>query len=155
NSAAFVAGTVLAPGEHLVVVPGVPATAEDTFRATWGLASVVPPVPVVAMLNVNNDAANPIGLGKGDAVVVYDANGNVAAAMNYGEETNAAQGDGTTIAIPTALGTDSGLVQAGNHAGAVFTSPGAGAKVSAVWDTVSPPTAPIYVPAVVGTHGGI
>jgi uncharacterized protein YjiK len=150
NSAAFVAGTVLAPGEHLVVVPGVPGTAEATFRTTWNLDNTV---PVVAMLNVNNDAANPIGLGKGDAVIVYDANGNVAAAMNYGTPINAAQGDGTTVAIPTALGADTTLVKAGNHAGAVFTT-NAGAKVSAVWDTVSSTTAPNYIAAVVNSLGG-
>lgn len=149
NSAAFVAGTMLAPGEHLVVVPGVPGTDDNTFRTTWGLAGTV---PVVAMLNVNNDPANPIGLGKGDAVIVYDANGNVAAAMNYGTPIAAAQGDGTTKAIPTATGADASLVAAGNHAGAVFV--GGNAKVSAVWDTVSP-TTPNYVEAVVGVHGGI
>jgi uncharacterized protein YjiK/methionine-rich copper-binding protein CopC len=148
NSAAFVAGTVLAPGEHLVVVPGVPGTAEDTFRGTWGLDNTV---PVVAMLNVNNDAGNPIGLGKGDAVVVYDANGNVAAAMNYGTTINAAQGDGTTVAIPTASGLNATLVAAGNHAGAAIS--GGSAKVSAVWDTLST-SAPNYVDAVVGVLGG-
>jgi hypothetical protein len=103
------------------------------------------------MLNVNNDAANPIGLGKGDAVVVYDANGNVAAAMNYGTPINAAQGDGTTKAIPTAAGADAGLVADSNHAGAVFV--GGNAKVSAVWDTVST-TTPNYVEAAVGVLGG-
>ncbi len=149
NSAAFIAGTILAPGEHLVVVPGVPGTDENTFRTTWGLAGTV---PVVAMLNVNNDAANPIGLGKGDAVIVYDANGNVAAAMNYGTPIAAAQGDGTTKAIPTASGADASLVAAGNHAGAIFT--GGNAKASAVWDTVST-TTPNYVEAVVGVRGGI
>jgi uncharacterized protein YjiK len=149
NSAAFVASTTLAPGEHLVVVPGVPGTAESTFRTTWGLAGTV---PVVAMLNVNNDAANPIGLGKGDAVIVYDANGNVAAAMNYGTPINAAQGDGTTKTIPTATGADASLVAASNHAGAVFV--GGNAKASAVWDTVSSAT-PNYVEAVVGVNGGI
>jgi uncharacterized protein YjiK/methionine-rich copper-binding protein CopC len=148
NSAAFKAGTMLAPGEHLVVVPGVPGTDEATFRTTWGLAGTV---PVVAMLNVNNDATNPIGLGKGDAVIVYDANGNVAAAMNYGTPISAAQGDGTTKAIPTAAGANASLVAAGNHAGAVFV--GGNAKVSAVWDTVST-TTPNYVEAVVGVHGG-
>jgi uncharacterized protein YjiK len=149
NSAAFVAGTLLAPNEHLVVVPGAPGTDANTFRTTWGLAGTV---PVVAMLNVNNDAANPIGLGKGDAVIVYDANGNVAAAMNYGTPIAAAQGDGTTIAIPTALGADATLVAASNHAGAVFV--GGSAKVSAVWDTVST-AAPNYVEAALGVHGGI
>lgn len=149
NSAAFVAGTTLAPGEHLVVVPGVPGTDENTFRTTWGLAGTV---PVVAMLNVNNDATNLIGLGKGDAVIVYDANGNVAAAMNYGTPISATQGDGTTKVVPTATGADASLVAAGNHAGAVFV--GGNAKVSAVWDTVSTAT-PNYVKAVVGVNGGI
>jgi uncharacterized protein YjiK/methionine-rich copper-binding protein CopC len=149
NSAAFVAGTMLAPGEHLVVVPGVPGTDENTFRTTWGLAGTV---PVVAMLDVNNDPANLIGLGKGDAVIVYDANGNVAAAMNYGTAIAATQGDGTTVAIPTATGADATLVAAGNHAGAVFV--GGNAKASAVWDTVST-TTPNYVEAAVGVHGGI
>ncbi len=149
NSAAFVAGTVLAPGEHLVVVSGVPVTDAATFRTTWGLGNTV---PVLAMLNVNNDPANPIGLGKGDAVIVYDANGNVAAAMNYGTPISATQGDGTLKLIPTATGTDPSLVAAGNHAGAVFTT-GGGAKVSAVWDTVST-TNPNYVPAAVGVLGG-
>lgn len=148
NSAAFAAGTILSPGEHLVVVPGVPGTDENTFRTTWGLAGTV---PVMAMLNVNNDPANPIGLGKGDAVIVYDANGNVVAAMNYGTPIEATQGDGTLKAIPSALGTDATLVAAGNHAGAVFV--GGNAKVSAVWDTVST-SAPNYVEAVVGVNGG-
>jgi uncharacterized protein YjiK/methionine-rich copper-binding protein CopC len=149
NSAAFVAGTILAPGEHLVVVPGVPGTDANVFRTTWGLAGTV---PVVAMLNVNNDAANPIGLGKGDAVIVYDANGNVVAAMNYGTPISATQGDGTLKAIPTATGADGSLVAIGNHAGAVFAS--GNAKASAVWDTVSTST-PNYVLAVVTVNGGI
>ncbi|WP_233828817.1 SdiA-regulated domain-containing protein [Paraburkholderia sp. ZP32-5] len=150
NAAAFPAGTKLAAGEHLVIVPGVPGTDENTFRTTWGLPGSV---PVMAMLDINNDASNPIGLGKGDAVIVYDANGNVAAAMNYGTPIAATQGDGTTVAIPTALGTDASLVAAGNHAGAVFV--GGNAKASAVWDTVSPTTAPNYIEAVVGALNGI
>ncbi|WP_283147846.1 SdiA-regulated domain-containing protein [Silvimonas soli] len=147
NSAAFVAGTVLAPGEHLVVVSAAPS-AVSAFRTTWGLAGTV---PVVAMLNVNNDPLNAIGLGKGDAVIVYDANGNVAAAMNYGTPISATQGDGSLKAIPTATGANAILVTAGNHAGAIFT--GGSATASAVWDTVST-TTPNYVKAVVGTLGG-
>jgi hypothetical protein len=72
--------------------------------------------------------------------------------MNYGTPINAAQADGTTKAIPTALGADAGLVAAENHAGAIFV--GGNAKVSAVWDTVST-TTPNYVEAVVGVNGGI
>jgi len=148
NAAAFTAGTILQPGQRLVVVPGVPGTDESTFRTTWGLAGTV---PVVAMLNISNDPANIIGLGKGDAVIVYDANGNVAAAMNYGTPINATQGDGTLKAIPTAAGLNATLVAAGNHAGAAIT--GGNAKVSAVWDGVSTVT-PNYVEAVVGVNGG-
>ncbi len=146
NSAAFAAGTILAPGARLVIVPG---TDDGVFRTTWGLAGTV---PVLAMLNVNGDAANPIGLGKGDAVIVYDANGRAVAAMNYGAPINATQGDGTLKAIPTAAGADASLVAAGNHAGAIFV--GGSAKVSAVWDTVSTST-PNYVAAAVGVNGGI
>jgi len=148
NAAGFPAGTILAPGEHLVVIPGVPGTDEATFRTTWGLAGTV---PVLAMLNIAGDPANLIGLGKGDAVIVYDANGNVAAAMNYGAALNATQGDGTLKPIPTATGLNAALVAASNHAGAVFT--GGNAKASAVWDTVST-TTPNYVLAVVGVNGG-
>jgi uncharacterized protein YjiK len=139
NTAAFAAGTILGVGEHLVVVPGVPGADENTFRTTWGLAGTV---PVLAMLDVNNDAANPIGLGKADAVIVYDANGNVAAAMNYGAPFDATQGDGTLKAIPTATGADPAAIAVGNHAGAIFVVPNA--KGSAVWDTVST-SAPNYV----------
>ncbi|GGP28129.1 SdiA-regulated domain-containing protein [Silvimonas amylolytica] len=149
NSAAFAAGTTLGVGEHLVVVSGVPGTDEAVFRNTWGLTGSV---PVVAMWNVNQDPANLIGLGKGDAVIVYDANGNVVAAVNYGAALSATQGDGTLKAIPTVTGADPALVAASNHAGAVF-STGGNAKYSAVWDTLST-SSPNYVAAAVGVHGG-
>ncbi|GGP22313.1 SdiA-regulated domain-containing protein [Silvimonas iriomotensis] len=145
NTAAFTAGTTLAAGQRLVVVSGVPGTGETAFRNTWGLGSSV---PVVAMWNVNQDPANLIGLGKGDAVIVYDANGNVVAAVNYGAPISATQGDGTLKAIPTVAGANATLVAASNHAGAVFT--GGTAKVSAVWDTVSI-SSPNYVAAVNGS----
>jgi uncharacterized protein YjiK/methionine-rich copper-binding protein CopC len=147
NTAAFVSNTMLAPGERLLVIPTAPGT-EAAFRTTWGLAGTV---PVVAMLNVNNDAANPIGLGKGDAVIVYDANGNVVGAVNYGPAISATQGDGTLKAISTLTGANAALVTASNHAGAVFT--GGSATKSAVWDTVSTIT-PNYVAAAVGVNGG-
>ncbi|HSD37444.1 MAG TPA: SdiA-regulated domain-containing protein [Rhodocyclaceae bacterium] len=147
NSAAFLPGTTIAAGERLVVISAAPGS-ESAFRTTWGLAATV---PVVAILNVNNDAANPIGLGKGDAVILYDANGNVAAALNYGAAISATQGDGTLKAIPTATGASAALVSAGNHAGAIFV--GGSATKSAVWDTVSTAT-PNYVAAAVGTAGG-
>jgi uncharacterized protein YjiK len=142
NTAPFAAGKTLAPGARLVVLSVVPS-AIATFQTNWGgLAGV----DVVAMLNVNNDAANPIGLGSGDAVIVYDANGSVVASMNYGlTPLNATDGSGNLIAIPTA----SGVTIAG-HAGA---SVGGNAKASAAWNGVST-TAPQYVSAVVGTLGG-
>jgi hypothetical protein len=155
NTALFPSGTVLAPGERLVVLSpptGVISTDLSTFRSDWGgLAGVT----VVAMLNVNNDAANPIGLGKGDAVIVYDANGKVVGAFNYGAPLSVSDSDsastGVLVTVPTATGTNSTLVAAGNHAGAVFT--GGSATKSAVWDGVST-TTPNYVAAAVGVNGG-
>lgn len=147
NSAAFLRDTILAPGDHMVVVSAAPGS-EAAFRTTWNLASKV---TVVAMLNVNNDAANPIGLGKGDAVILYDANGNVAAALNYGTPVNATQGDGTTKVVPTATGANASVVNgATGHSGSVFNG---SATASAVWDGVST-TTPNYVAAVVGVNGG-
>jgi uncharacterized protein YjiK len=147
NTAAFTSGTTIAAGARLVVISAAPASV-TTFCSTWGTSCA--PNTVVGMLNVNNDAGNPIGLGKGDAVVVYDANGNVAAKLNYGTPINATQGDGTTVAIPTASGANATVVAATGHAGVVFN----GAQtVSAVWDGGSTVT-PNYVAAAVGdTHG--
>jgi hypothetical protein len=147
NSAAFARDTILAPGDRLVVISAAPGS-EAAFRTTWNLAAKV---TVVATLNVNNDAANPIGLGKGDAVILYDANGNVAASLNYGTPVNATQGDGTTKAVATALGANASVVNgATGHAGAVFNG---SATASAVWDGVST-AKPNYVVAVVGVNGG-
>ena len=152
NSAAFTKGTILKAGEHLVVISGgvgVPATDVATFRTNWNLDTSV---PVVEMLNVNNDPNNLIGLGKADAVIVYDANGNVAAFMNYGVALQATQGDGTLAPIPTALGADADLVAEENHSGAIFAN---GSKTkSAVWDTVSDPKQPKYIAAMVGELNG-
>ena len=153
NSAAFDAGTILQPNEHLVIISGgigVPATDIATFRTNWNLDASV---QVVEMLNVNNDPTNLIGLGKADAVIVYDANGNVAAFMNYGVALQATQGDGKLIDIPTALGADPDLVAEENHSGAIFSLNGHKSK-SAVWDTTSDPKQPKYVAAMVGELNG-
>jgi uncharacterized protein YjiK/methionine-rich copper-binding protein CopC len=141
NSSAFSSGRTIAAGERLVVISAAP-TSVAGFCTDWAITC--PPVTVVGMLNVNNDAGNPIGLGKGDSVVLYDANGNVVGSVNYGAPFPATQGDGTTVSIPTVAGANAALVSASNHAGAVFT--GGAASKSATWDGVST-TSPNYISA--------
>lgn len=132
----FASGTTLAAGKVLVVFQGA-STGVAAFKTAWGLGSGV---TVYA-----NAAAGP-GLGKGDAVVVFDASGNVVASFNYND--TAANG------IGSATRTDGGAIAAtDNHAG---TSMGAATDVvSAVWDQTSSVTAPKYTYAVTGTNGAL
>lgn len=149
NTAPFPAGMVIQPGERIVAMPGIPGVQDKAFFKSWNVA---PNVQVVAMENLNNDPANLIGLGGGDAVIVYDASGKVAAALNYGPALSVAQDDGSTVTIPSVPGSDPTLIPAGNHAGSVF--PGTGTKAtdghSAVWVPTSGTTNPIYQSAAVG-----
>ena len=148
NTAAFAEGTVIAPGERIVVLPGVPGVNDKAFYTTWNLT---PDIHVFAMENMNNDPANLIGLGGGDAVIVYDASGNVAASFNYGEPLTVNEGSGQTVTVPSANGGDPTLLAGGNHAGAIFV--GGSASASAVWDGVST-VDPKYQAAAVGVLGG-
>ncbi|MGC8698316.1 MAG: lamin tail domain-containing protein, partial [Halothiobacillus sp.] len=84
SAATFTAGTVIAPNERLVVVQ---ATTDTAFRTAWNNLST----------SIKTAAVGGPGLGKGDAVVVFDTNGQVAAAMNYGATALAAS-DGSAIA---------------------------------------------------------
>jgi methionine-rich copper-binding protein CopC len=141
NTAPFAAGKTIAPGARLVVASVLPS-ALDAFKSAWGGLTGV---DVVAMLNANNDAASS-GLGSGDAVIVWDANGNVVATMNYGlTALSATDGSGNLIPVPTASG-----VTISGHAGAAV---GGTAKLSAVWNVVST-ASPAYVKAQIGTLGG-
>ncbi|MES2532484.1 MAG: SdiA-regulated domain-containing protein [Pseudomonadota bacterium] len=124
----------IAAGQRLVVVSAASTTA---FTTAWGLDAAT--FPAVAV-------GGP-GLGKGDAVVLFDATGKVAASINFSKAAITAV-DGTVIGqvAPSAGAT----VLYGEHAGVVF---GGTATSSAVWDGVST-SAPTYRAAKVGEAGG-
>ena len=133
DAAALSAAGTLGAGEKLVVL-----TANDSvsaFKSAWGLNDTVHVVSI-----------NGPGLGKGDAVVVFDGSGNVATAFNYGAAAITAS-DGTQIAHAVASGTFSST---SSHAGVAFG--GAAAASSAVWDGMST-TNPHYLGAKSGDLG--
>lgn len=132
-SAAFPAVSIAA-GQRLVVVAAANTTA---FMTAWGLDPAT--FPAVA-------TGGP-GLGKGDAVVLFDASGKVAAAINFGASAITAV-DGTVVS-PAAPSSGVAPVYA-EHAGVVF---GGSATSSAVWDGLST-SAPTYRAAAVGVAGG-
>ena len=114
----------VASGQVLVV--GVDAATVDSLRTAWNLDDVVTVIQ-----------ADGPGLGKDDAVFLYDDQGHLAAVFNYGTAAVAAV-DGRMIA--PIFGSQ------GGHAGsAVGADDGA---VSALWDGVSIFN-PEYVPATV------
>ena len=133
NGKVLPAGTTLAPGKALVIATESDAPA---FCAAWGLATCD------GVIRVSGK-----GLGKGDAVLLYDPSGQLVAALNYG--TTAVYG-----ANPATSGTGHPPV-AGSHAGPAFAPAGSSVNdgVSAVWDGQST-SAPRYVPAAVGQLGG-
>ena len=131
-SATFTAVSIPAGG-RLIVVASADATA---FRAAWGLPATVPLV-----------ALGGPGLGGGDAVVLFNAAGRVAASINFRGGAVITATDGTVIA-PSAA--SAGVTAAlPNHAGLAF---GGTAVSSAVWDGLST-TAPTYRAAAVGVAG--
>lgn len=126
--------TVLAAGATLVVADVAVANL-SAFKTAWGLSGATSVVSV--------DGA---GLGKEDAVVLFDKLGNVAAAFNY-DLTAVLASDGTLITTASASGGKT--FSDGQHAGAAY---GVGAAASAVWDGLST-TQPTYVGATVGKDG--
>lgn len=118
----------LAPGERLLVAADT--TDASALRQAWGLA---PEVPILAL-------GGP-GLGKDDAIFLFDAQGNLAAALNYGTDSVAG--------LAPFLRPD-GNASSGGHAGAAG---GAAATASLVWDETSSLDDPRYVAAVSGRHG--
>lgn len=134
----FASGTQIPAGGVLVVETG--STDDASFRLAWGLTNSVATA-------VSTVGAGP-GLGKGDAVVLFDANGQVAAYMNYGATAPTAS-DGSTI--PSATRADNQALSAEQHAGLAVG--GSSATVSAVWNDSST-SSPAYQGAVVGTLGG-
>lgn len=132
-SVSFPAVTIAA-GERLVVVASSDLTA---FTTAWGLNAAT----------FKGAALGGPGLGQGDAVVLFDASGHVAARFNYGAASVTAA-DGTVVA---SAAPSAGVTPTyGIHAGAVF---GGAAVGSAVWDGVSTST-PTYRAAAVGVMGG-
>ncbi len=131
DAAAASLSGILNPGARLVVVAAADAAA---FRSAWGLADQVPVL-----------AAGGPGLGNGDAVVVFDPNGYVAAAVNF-KSTPITATDGTVI---TSMVRSDGIALTTGHAGLAA---GGGATESAVWDGVST-SAPKYDDADVGLLG--
>ncbi len=109
---------------------------EAAFRSAWN--NFTAPVYYDTTFNV--------GLGGGDAVVLFNASGVVAAHLNYGTaNVTAVQGDNSTVPIPP-LTRINGSVSAGGHAGV---SVGGTAQVSAVWSPGSGTTSPRYAAAAV------
>lgn len=125
----------LGAGQRLVVVGGTTDTA--AFNTAWSN-----PVATIVALG------GP-GLGKGDAVVLFDASGKVAAALNYGAAGITAS-DGTVIGTAAA---SAGVTYApAAHAGLAYAGPAA--ATSAVWDGLST-SAPAYKAGEVGVRGGV
>ena len=132
DAAAVSLSGILQPGARLVVVAGNDVAA---FRTAWGLNDTVPVL-----------ATGGPGLGGGDAVVVFDQNGFVAAGVNF-KSTNVTATDGTII-TPMLRSDTQTLTTA--HAGLAVG--GTTATESAVWDGVSV-SAPKYDDADVGLLG--
>jgi methionine-rich copper-binding protein CopC len=130
---ALPANLTLEAGKTLVV--SVDATQFDNFKTVWNLTTAS-----------NVIGIDGPGLGKQDAVILFDANGNMATAFNYSPNAITAS-DGTVIATSTATNT----YTANQHAGAAY---GSTATASAVWDGVSTSN-PHYVGAVAGQLGSV
>lgn len=119
----------LGSGEALVIA-SVKAADFAAFKSAWGLNN-----------KTNVVSIDGPGLGKADAVVLFDGNGNVATAFHYGASDITAS-DGTVVSQAPAVGA---FVDK-QHAGAAY---GGTATASAVWDGVST-SDPHYVAAVAG-----
>lgn len=134
--ATFSTGTVLNAGQTLVVVSG----AANSFTTNWGLTGEQAGRVVFTPAGVDKF----VGLGKNDAVLVMDAEKNVAAAFNYGSLLTK---NGTNVATSEGVTFDSAVTK---HAGVAVG--GAADSVSAVWNGVST-EAPVYVAAQLGVMG--
>jgi predicted extracellular nuclease len=126
-------GMSIAAGQRLVVVAAANA---DAFNTAWSN----PSGQTVAL-------GGP-GLGKEDAVVLFNASGQVMATFNYKGSAITAS-DGTVITTATASAGVTFVPVA--HAGLAY---GGSATTSAVWDGLSTST-PTYKAAVVGVDGGV
>jgi methionine-rich copper-binding protein CopC len=130
--------TELAAGAKLIVVTD--STDADAFRAAWGIDDGV---------QVFAAATEGPGLGGNDAVVVFDAHGRVAAALNY--KTTAITTEPDHIVIAPVARTDGSPVATG-HAGEAVGATSGDKGVSAVWDGIDP-TNPTYHAALADQDG--
>lgn len=138
GAVAFPEGVSIAAGATLTVAMAETPDDLTAFKAAWGLG-----------VDDQVIALNGPGLGKQDAVVVFDAAGYVAAAFNY-DLTSVTASDGTDI---TTAAASAGVTFAdGQHAGTAYNGGVAADKASAVWDGESF-TAPAYKVAVAGQDG--
>jgi methionine-rich copper-binding protein CopC len=123
----------IAAGKTLVIA-SVKDSAAGAFKTAWNLTGAS------NVINVDGP-----GLGKGDGVVIYDQNGNVATSFNYGAA--AFDADGTSIATSAIT---SGTFKAGSHTGTAFG--GLKDSYTAVWDQTST-SDPHYTYAKAGALG--
>ncbi len=138
GAVAFPEGTSIAAGATLTVAMVDTPEKFDTFKTAWGLG-----------VDDQVIALDGPGLGKQDAVVVFDAAGYVATAFNY-DLTSVTASDGTEI---TTAAANVGVTFAdGQHAGTAYNGGVAADKASAVWDGNSFSN-PAYKAAVAGQNG--
>lgn len=132
GATALPSNLTLAAGASLVIASIKPDQL-SAFTSAWGLTDQT------SVISIDGP-----GLGKEDAVVLFDANGNVATAFNY-DASSVIASDGTVItqALATNAFTDN------QHAGAAY---GSTTTASAIWDGVST-SDPHYLGAVAGQHG--
>lgn len=133
STSTAIGSVTIAAGEKLVVVSETTDT--TSFTTAWGSMS-------------NVVASNGAGLGKQDAVVVFDAQGRVVVAFNYHNTVSVNASDGQTIA--SVARTDGASVVLDQHAGKAMG--GSDAKASAIWDGVST-SSPTYKSATAGAFG--
>lgn len=138
GAVAFPGGTTIAAGAALTVAMVDTPEKFDTFKTAWGLGV---DDQVIAM--------DGPGLGKQDAVVVFDAAGYVATAFNY-DLTSVTASDGTVIT--TAAAGASVTFADNQHAGTAYNGGVAADKTSAVWNGASFSN-PAYKAAVAAQDG--
>lgn len=124
---------ILEAGKSLVVV--LKQDALSTFKTAWNLGEETQVV-----------AINGPGLGKQDAVVLFDSQGNVATAFNY-DESEVLASDGSSI--PKSPAGEGFTFVDEQHTGAAY---GGKASASAIWDGQST-LDPHYIAAVQGVLG--
>lgn len=125
-------GLLLEAGQTLVIALVKDAAALQAFKAAWSLDDSH------AVIGIDGP-----GLGKQDAVVIFDAKGYVASAFNY--DLSPVQASDGSLIETAASGTGITFMD-DQHAGAAY---GGGAKASVVWDGLSTET-PTWRSAVVG-----